>query len=338
MKHFLIFSFFILCFCSVFAQDTDAKKLYATAKDFMREGDYDNATLVLNNALKQEPNNIDMLKDLAYLSYLKRDFGKSIEVGKVLIERPDVDEQSFQILGMAYKSIAENKECDKLYKRALKKFPNSGVLYNEYGELLASQKNMPAAIEQWEKGIETSPSFSSNYFNAANYYALNDNLFQEIIYGEVFLNLESYSTRSADMKGLLLEGYKKLYTGGDINKLVTDKKTGAFQKAFLETLIKSNSLAAEGVSAETLTAIRTRFILDWYGNKSNEKFAFRLFDQQQYLLREGMFEAYNEWIFGTAANPSAYQLWVAAHDKQVAAFKQFQQSRVFKIPAGQYYH
>src|ERR1035437_5929610 len=155
MKQLLVFSFFIISSCFAFTQEQDAKKLYATAKDFMKQGDYENATLVLNNALKQEPDNIDMLKDMAFLSYLKRDFGKSIEVGKTLIERPDVDEQTFQILGMAYKSIAENKECEKLYQRGLKKFPNSGVLHNEFGELIAIQKNMPAAIEQWEKGIET---------------------------------------------------------------------------------------------------------------------------------------------------------------------------------------
>lgn len=338
MKQWLVLSFFIVSSCYAFAQEQDAKKLYATAKDFMRQGDYDNATLVLNSALKQEPDNIDMLKDKAYLNYLKRDFGKSIEVGKILIERSDADEQTFQILGMAYKSLAENKECDKLYQKGLKKFPNSGVLHNDYGELMAMQKNMPAAIEQWENGIETAPNYSSNYFNAANFYAVNDNFFQEIIYGEIFLNLESYSTRSADMKGLLLEGYKRLYATGDLNKLINNKKNGAFAKLFFETLNKSSSLASEGISAEILTAIRTRFILDWFGNNNNEKFPFRLFDQQQYLLREGMFEAYNEWIFGTAANPSAYKLWIEAHDKQVAAFKQFQQSRVFKIPAGQHYH
>jgi len=339
MKHyFLFFIFFAASLSIAFSQETNAKTLYATAKDFMRQGDYENATLVLSNALKQEPTNIDMLKDMAFLSYLKRDFAKAIEIGKGLIERNDVDEQSFQILGMAYKSIAETKECDKLYKKGLKKFPNSGVLYNEYGELLATQKNMSAAIEQWEKGIETSPSFSSNYFNAANYYAEKDNFFQEIIYGEIFLNLESYSTRSADMKGLLLEGYKKLYTNDYLNKLLNDKTTGPFAKAFFETILKSNALASEGISAESLTAIRARFILDWYGNKNNEKFPFHLFDRQQYLLREGMFEAYNEWIFGTAANPSAYQLWITANDAKASAFKKFQQSRVFKIPLGQYYH
>ena len=147
----------------------------------MRQGDYDNATLVFENAIKAEPNNLDMLKDFAFLNFLKRDFAKSIEISKTLIERVDADEQCFQMLGMTYKAIAEYKECNKLYKRGLKKFPTSGVLYNDFGELLAIQKDMNAAIEQWENGIELSPNYSSNYFNAANYYARTNNFFKVII-------------------------------------------------------------------------------------------------------------------------------------------------------------
>ena len=42
---------------------------------------------------------------------------------------------------------------------------------------------------------------------------------------------------------------------------------------------------------------RTRFILDW-SKTYGAKFPFKLFDFQQQLLREGMFEAYNQWLFG----------------------------------------
>ena len=337
MKRCLIFSFLVFSFFIGFAQQQDAKQLYATAKEFMRQGDYDNATLVLNSALKQDPINLEMLKDLAFLNYLKRDFAKSIEISKTLIEREDADEQCFQVLGMTYKAIAEHKECNKLYKKGLKKFPNSGVLYNDFGELLAMDKDFNGAIEQWEQGIQTAPNYSGNYFNAANYYARTNNIFPVLIYGELFINLESYSTRTADTKALLLEAYKKLFTADNIAKLLNDKKSGSFEKLFLTTIEKSKALAADGITSESLTAIRTRFSLDWYHEKSQDKFPFRLFDHQQYLLGEGLFDAYNQWIFGAATSPSAYQIWNQAHEKQAADFKQFQHSRVFKIPTGQYY-
>jgi lipopolysaccharide biosynthesis regulator YciM len=337
MKYFLI-SFFIVVSCSTFAQQQDAKQLYETAKGFMRQGDYDNATLVFNRALQQDPLNLEMLKDFTFLNVLKRDFSKAIEVGKTLVDRPDADEQTFQILGMAYKAVADNKECGKLYKKALKKFPTSGVLLNDAGELSAMDGDMTGAINSWEHGIESDPNYSSNYYNATMYYARAGDLFWILIYGELFLNIESYSTRSAEMKSVLLEAYKKLYAAGDVTKLLaTEKNANAFEKAFIETLAKSNNLSSEGITPENLGAIRTRFILDWFGDKSNEKFPFRLFDNMQYLLREGIFDAYNQWIFGAAKSPSAYQTWISSHEQEANAFKQFQQSRIFKVPSGQHY-
>ena len=82
--------------------------------------------------------------------------------------------------------------------------------------------------------------------------------------------------------------------------------------------------------------IRTRFILDWFENYGS-KFPFRLFDYQRQLLQEGMFEAYNQWLFGTVENLSAYEAWTKNHTEEYTSFTNFQKGRVFKIPNGQYY-
>jgi hypothetical protein len=100
---------------------------------------------------------------------------------------------------------------------------------------------------------------------------------------------------------------------------------------------KQSFAAAAGLSPETLTMIRTRFILDWF-NSSAEKFPFRLFEYQQQLLREGMFEAYNQWLFGSVQNLTAYQAWTNTHAPEYNEFSRFQKGRIFKLPQGQYYH
>ena len=64
----------------------------------------------------------------------------------------------------------------------------------------------------WEKGIEIDPNYSGNYYNAAQYYFFTQDKVWGLVYGEIFVNLESYSKRTAEMKDLLLEGYKKLFT------------------------------------------------------------------------------------------------------------------------------
>ena len=49
------------------------------------------------------------------LQLLKQAKEKNI-IGKKITARPDADVQSIQILGLAYKAIAEEKESDKMYK------------------------------------------------------------------------------------------------------------------------------------------------------------------------------------------------------------------------------
>src|SRR3954451_23450612 len=89
-----------------FAQDTDVATLHETARSLMRQGDFENALQVLNKALQQQPDDIDLLKDQAFVLYLKRDFAGSIDSCKKILARPDVDVQTYQILGLSYKAIA----------------------------------------------------------------------------------------------------------------------------------------------------------------------------------------------------------------------------------------
>ena len=345
MKKYL-FAFFVLTSSFCFAQsEQNVDTLQATAKTFMQQGDYDNAVLVLTKASQMQPNDLQITKDLLFAYYLKRDFAKAMEIGKPLVERKDADVQSFQMLGLTFKAIAANDDAEKLYKAGLKKFPNEGVLYGEYGDLLADKK-MDAAIKLWEKGVQVDPNYSSNYFYLTKQYALNGNTLWSILYAEMFLNMESFTARSTEIKNLLLDQYKKYFTAGytppkpsterHIDKKA-DKKFVQFTSAVAETLNKQQNQASLGITPESLTIIRTRFILDWYNTYGNT-FPFRLFEHQRQLLQQGMFEAYNLWLFGPAANIRTYQTWQQYHQEELNTFLTFIRSKVFKVPEGQQYY
>jgi len=318
---------------TVFAQDPDVKTLQETAKTFQRQGDFGNAIIVLNKALEKEPSNIEVQKDLAFNYYLNHDYDKALKIGKPLTEKPGADVQSYQILGLVYKAIEDRKECEKLYKKGLKEFPNSGVLYNEYGEMLWTKQDY-GAIKMWEKGIEVDPNYSGNYYNAAKHYYMTNDKVWSLIYGEMFLNLESYTRRTAEIKNVLLDGYKKLFAAADMMKGQDAKNE--FTTAFLNTMKKEYSIVASGITPETLTMIRTKFILDWDASFAS-RFPLRLFDYQRQLLKGGLFDAYNQWLFGAAQNLTAFQNWSTTHTDQYDEFNKFQKGRVFKVPAGQYY-
>jgi len=301
----------------------------------MQHGDFDNAIIILNRALQLDKNNLDMRKDLAMSYYYKRDYVKALDQAKLLLDRDDADAVCYQIGGNVYKALEEVKDCERVYKAGLKKFPNSGPLYSEYGELLWERKDF-TSIDQWEKGIKVDPGYSGNYYNAARFYFYTKDKVWSLIYGEIFVNMESLSDRGTAMKQLLLQGYKeKLFADANITA-GQDKNKGEFSKAFLECMSKQSSLVNRGVTTETLTMIRSRFILEWF-DKYAGKFPYKLFDFQRQLLQEGIFNAYNQWLFGTVENLAAYDTWTKSHDEEYKNFIAFQKTRVFKMPAGQYY-
>lgn len=332
MKRFFIA--LLISSVTITAMAQDAAELHETARTFMRQGDYSNAILVLNRAIKLQPNNIEIAKDLGLNYYFAKDFTKALDIYKPILDRVEADDQCFQVAGDIYLALDDAKECERVYKKGLKKFPESGPLYNELGELLWAQKDY-SAIKQWEKGIETDPGFSKNYYNACKYYYFTTDKVWSILYGEIFLNIEPSSSTSPEIKNILLEGYKKLFADADLEKNNTDKNS--FVQAFVQTMNKQSALAATGINAESLTMIRTRFILDWFTGFEN-KFPFKLFELQRQLLQEGMFEAYNQWIFTAAYNLPAYQNWIILNATEYNELSRFQKGRIFKIPAGQYYH
>ena len=266
---------------------------------------------------------------------MQRDFLKAAAALRPVVDSRDADVQSYQILGMVYKAVDEKKEAERLYRTGLRKFPESGVLYNDYGELQWSKNDYVAASKLWLRGIQTDQNYPGNYYNAARYYYMTEDKVWGLLYGEIFLNLESYSRRTPEIKGMLVEGYKKLFSDVDISKNQDNKND--FVKAYLEILKTHSKVIEAGITPDALSALRTRFILSWY-DKQSVNFPFRLFDYHKQLAKAGLFDAYNQWIFGAASNLSTFQQWTATHNEEYGRFTTFQKSRVYKVPEGQWYN
>ncbi|MEP7237604.1 MAG: CDC27 family protein [Ferruginibacter sp.] len=332
MKKLLLILITVCSQSILFAQD--AKQLHDNARTFMHAGDYPNAILILNRALALQPNNLEAAKDLSLNYYYLKDYKKCLEVLKPLLNRSDVDDQCFQIAGDAYWALEDAKEAENVYRKGIKQLPRSGPLYNELGKLLWI-KNDFTAIKEWEKGIENDPGFADNYYNASKYYYFTTDKVWSLIYGEIFINIDPKSIYAPEMKNILFEGYKKLFTDANLEKNNKDKNS--FVIAFLKSMNKQSSLASSGISVESLSLIRTRFILEWNASYATT-FPFKLFQFHKQYIEEGLFDAYNQWVFASAQNLPAYQSWTAAHSKEYNELNRFMEGRMFKPSTGQYYH
>jgi tetratricopeptide (TPR) repeat protein len=333
MRKIFILYFALVCCNSTMAQQ-DSKQLYESAKILMRQGEYETATSVLLKAIKQDSLQLDMQKDLAYLYLLQNNYASATQIARPLIDRSDADAQCFQILGMAYKAVGNNAECATLYKYAILKFPYSGVIYNDFGELLAKQNQLDQAIKQWELGIENDPNYSGNYYNASMYYSLKRQWIQVAFYGEYFINIESFTERTEAIKSKIVNAYQALLQP---NIIQNSASASTFEKALAESICSYNKQTKTiNINIDTILIARANFLSFWNGAHAAQ-YPLRLIDHQNQLVKEGIFEAYNQWIFANALNAGANQKWQASHSKEAKEFEQFQTGRVFKLPQLQYY-
>lgn len=312
----------------------EAERLHTMGKNYLIDGDYSNAETALTNAYNLDSNNLSITKDLALCFYFEKEFKRGLDIIKKVIDNGDADEQSFQIAGNIYKSLNQIGECESLYRNALSKFPDNGAINNELGEILFLQ-NKNDCIDFWEKGIQKDPSYPKNYYNACKFYNVQNENVWTILYGEIYANMDPFGTKTAEIKDIILNAYKKYYNTV-INEGALKDKNKFIQKVSTN-INKQAYIVADEISVSRLTMVRARFILDWYYDKT-DKFPFKLFELHQQLLREGLFDAYNQWLFGSTENLSYFQNWTQLHNVEYATFIKYLKSNPFKMPQDQYYH
>ena len=328
---------FLLVFClfmhmGLFAQSPD--EIIRTSREFSLKGDLENAILVLKNGLNTHPSNGEIRQELAMAYYTAKQGALAIETIKPLVEGGNADETAFQVAGMIYRGENQKKEAERVFKAGLKLYPKSGMLYHDYGLLMETMEpGRGEGLKLWEKGIEVNPGYAQNYYQACRYLYASNNTIWTLLYGEIFVNLDSYSSRTIEIKNIIFYIYKKLFTYG----FGGFNEKNPFEKAVAENFTKQSSLAKSGLNPESLTAIRTRFILDWYNNPVSAKYPFRLFERHQQMLREGLFDAYNQWLFGGVANMANFQAWTQKNAEQYEAFSKFQRQQLFVVNQNQSY-
>ena len=337
MQKCFFISFWILFLTLPAAAQPSLEQLKDVAMTFQRQGDFPNALKALDKAIALAPEDIALLTDKAYVLYRLEAYENARTLVKPLIDRPDAEVRTFQVAGNIFKELEDVAASEKMYKKALAKFPASGALHSEYGELLLARKKPSEAIALWEKGIKADPGYSGNYFHAAKFHHTSGDKVWAIFYAEIFLNLESYSSRTVELKAQLLDTYRLFFSRRASPSQGYTARSTPFSEAFRKTLEKQGFITERMISdANKLIMIRTRFILDWFEGPGKE-FPHKLFDHHQFLLREGLFQAYNYWLFGAASSMPEYRTWADNHSPELNAFNRYQRNRVFRMPANQYY-
>lgn len=176
------------------------------AVELMDQGHYPQAISLLEGVVKDYPKVFIPRYELAYAYLLNNDGKKAYNCLKKAKNCKDKTDQWYQLMGSLEDSYLKNPDkCMKTFQDGLKEFPNSGLLYVEMGVMHQIRKEYNEAVACYLNGIERDPMFTSNYFRAANLYLASSAPVWGLMFSEMYMLLDPYSSRGSSVSKNLAE-------------------------------------------------------------------------------------------------------------------------------------
>jgi tetratricopeptide (TPR) repeat protein len=294
------------------AKDEAAAKAREGIRLEDEEGKFDEAIKLFGEAQKLDPDNFIYPYEMAYAYTSKKEYQKASGILEKLLNHKDINARVYQALGNNYDYLGNPKKAIEIYEKGIKKFPNSGEIYLEMGNMKIVKNDYDGALKYYEKGIEVNPQFPSNYYWAAKIFCNSDEKVWGMIYGEIFMNLERNSKRTAEISKLLFDTYKSgiKFTSDtsvavsfsksaaiNVNDLQSSKKIkipfglGAYELTLMTAILDETI-----IDINSLDNIRRRFIESYFKGDNAKNYPNILFDYQQKVMKASHLEAYNHWI------------------------------------------
>lgn len=300
----------------------EVENLYKEARQYHSNGNLREAIIRYQQAIQIAPDIVLLYRELAHAYYLAQGYDDAIKTLEPIIEQGQADAQTYAITAQSLVAIKETKKAKKLLREAIQKLPNAGSLYHEMGLMYEHDNETVYALESWLDGIEKDPGYHINYYEAARMYMNTNKMVWTILYGEMFINMEQQTKRSYDTRAMLLEAYRRIFTSlatGDIPKFGeagVGRSKNNFEELVYNTYIRLSPVMSDGYTTENLIMLRTRFIMDWTLNGAPE-YPFSLFARHDDMIRNGYFDAYNQWLFGKVENAQQFEAWKKFHQNAI---------------------
>lgn len=326
---------------SAFSQ-TDKEKatsLMRQAIKMMDKGEIDESIVFLDSARKLDPGDFVYDYETGFAYSLKKDYKNAIRYFQSTLNYSNAIDQCYQMLGNSYDHDGNSKKAIEIYNEGLKKFPNSGKLYLELGVMALIENDYDKAVQSWEKGISVNPTYPSSYYRLAKLYAMSKDPIWSIFYGEMFINMEWNTGRTAEISKVIYNAYKgAIDISSDTSAKVdfarpmvidaanfdpSKKFKFPFDQVFaLDFLVgMTSSLLANNkeVNIAFLHTARAGFLNSWYNSKRNKEYNNMIIEYQKKVLDAGHFEAYTYWLL-MAGNEKEFDDWYNANETK---FKDF---------------
>jgi len=320
----------------------EVEQMYHHAQQYMARGDINDAVITYKQALILAPDKIVLYKELGNALYLSRQFESAEETLAPVCAKPVADATCFQLLAASQAAQKNEKKATSTLQKGLERFPASGLLYHELGNVFSQENKPESALNAWLDGIAKDSEYAPNYYRAALSYLNTGKVLWGLLYGEMYLDMPHDTASDDSIKIKLFAGYKKMFDGfaadqtPQYGNAKREKPAKDFEEAVLRVYSGLTPVVSDGISTENLTMVRTRFLMDWFSSYS-AKYPFSLFSYQDTLVKYGRFDIWNEWIFGKAESIPEYDAWNTFHDGAINRTRAWQSTHMLHpAPADNY--
>lgn len=331
----------LLSFIMVYSQEEcgEADSNFEKAIKSMDSKQYVLAEELLHKAIALCPDNeLKYSYELAWNYMLMEEYQAGIDLLEPLMDYDSITAEFYQLLGNIYDESGEEGMAIIIYDKGFEKFPNSGCLFLERGNVSFNNDNYTRAIFYYEEGIEHDPMFSSNYFRVADIYLGSSEEVWGLVYGELFMLLERHTQRTREMSKKLYDTYHSemsftntgvIISLNDPTIIYSDspQRPNLFPDNYHNALLKA-SKREKLINIETLVNIRTRFV--GFFNSQSRQFRNVLFDYHKRLIDNGHFEAYNYWLFAYG-NPTQASKWINENKTRYDSFLDWMEKNPIQI-------
>lgn len=350
-KQLLLFCFFSCSVITFSQSDTLVESIIGHSREVEDQGNYDYAVELLRSNIRKYNSNPELRAELANIYYRGEEYQKTIKQCRKFKRKFEPIASIYQLEAHAYINKGKVEKARKALIDGLEELPDEGILYTERGRLSMYKENYEGALKWFEEGIEKAPNYPGNYYWASKIYLQSTEELWGLLYGEIFVNLEPFTSRTGEISRLLYETLNReiiFYNDTaisvnickDANFTVSAEDSSeyvSYGQDIIEPTIKAALKGIDRLTIYNINKYRISF-LEHYEKQDKDKYPDHfLIELHEELMKQGHFEAYNFWLF-MMGNPEEFKRWEGDNSSQWKRFTQWFENYNFKVESTDAYY
>ena len=324
---------FTLLISKGYGQRNDLEAYVAKGVELHDKGDYKGAIDQYEKALKIDKQSPLANYEISSTYFALNNYKKAIDYSEVVIsQNTKFVDQAYIMKGSALDLLGKPKEAVNTYKKGIKDYPQSHLLYYNLALTSYNLKDYKGAEVALQQALTVNPSHASSHLLLGYLMSEQNNRVKSLLALYNFLLLEPQSKRSKPVlelvNGQLSKGVKKENEKSISINLAANKESDEFQAAELMLSLLEASKTVEkkeGKTEQELFTENTNSFFSVLGElkKENKSFWWNYYVDFYYAMKNSnQVETFSYYI-SQSANEVKVNEWLNTNKEKIDSFSKW---------------